>query len=78
MPVPVFLKRLDAPLWVFSFGIFVFLGNRDNCDTFLDYHARRGPCKGIAKLETGAYRATVPVRLPIAWNNASVRTGLVT
>ncbi len=28
LPVPVFLKRFDAPLWVFSFGIWIVSGKR--------------------------------------------------
>jgi len=46
LPVPVFLNRLDAPLWVFSFGIISFgfataaLAEVQACNDFIEDNTR--------------------------------------
>ena len=39
LPVPVFLNRLDAPLWVFSFGIEMSQGETAGRYLFEGYHS---------------------------------------
>jgi hypothetical protein len=44
LPVPVFLNRLDAPLWVFNFGIYNFLGvGHPHRDNLFDGSTARNP-----------------------------------